>query len=178
MAFEINFLDFLQTMHQPILDKIMVFFSTIGNSGLFWIILALVLVCFRKTRCMGICMLASMALGFLTGNLIIKPLVARPRPCWINPEVNMIIAVPTDFSFPSGHTLASFAAATACFINNKKAGIIAGIIAVIIGFSRMYLYVHFPTDVIVGMVMGIGAGIIMSLVVKHFYKKVQVPGSK
>ena len=72
--------------------------------------------------------------------------------------------VPKDYSFPSGHTQASFAAATALFTGNKKAGICAYVLAALIAFSRLYLYVHFPTDVLAGVVIGICCGLLSAYV--------------
>ena len=85
---------------------------------------------------------------------MIKNIVARERPCWIDNTVNLLIANPKDFSFPSGHTLASFEAAVTIFLFNKKVGIPAIILAALIGFSRLYLFVHFPTDVLGGIILG------------------------
>lgn len=159
LVLETNFLDMLQRIHTPILDKIMVFISSLGNSGWFFIALGVVLLCLKKYRRVGICILFALLLCLITGNLILKPLVARPRPCWVNP-VTMLIPIPKDYSFPSGHTYASFAAATVLFLSDKRAGILAYILAVCIAFSRMYLYVHYPTDVLAGLILGVTAGIV------------------
>lgn len=94
----------------------------------------------------------------LIGNVTLKPLIARPRPYSYFPDMTLLVAPLADFSFPSGHTFASFAAATALFLHHKKVGIAAYILAVIIAFSRLYFYVHFPTDVAAGMILGIFSG--------------------
>lgn len=103
-------------------------------------------------------MAVSLGLEALCCNVILKPFVARIRPCDINLSVELFIPHPKGFSFPSGHTGASFAAASALFFNRKRLGILALILAALIGFSRLYLYVHYPTDVLAGALLGIMFG--------------------
>ena len=93
-------------------------------------------------------MLLSMITGLILGNGILKNLIARSRPCWIDTNILLLIPNPDDFSFPSGHTLASFESAIMIFLHNKRWGTVALIIATLISFSRLYLFVHFPTDVL------------------------------
>ena len=152
---ELQFLYALQELHHPILDKIMICITTLGNGGVFWICLGLVLAIVARTRKCGICMLLSMALTFVLGNLILKNVVARPRPFTIATEIVLKIPQPGEYSFPSGHTMNSFTAATTLFLFYKKPGILALILAVLIAFSRMYLFVHYPTDILAGMILGI-----------------------
>jgi undecaprenyl-diphosphatase len=101
----------------------------------------------------------SLILCFIIGNLSLKPLVARVRPFDAKPLLDtLLIRPPTDFSFPSGHTMCSFAAGVIIFYMNKKIGIFALILSSFIGFSRLYLYVHYPSDVFCGMAIGILLG--------------------
>lgn len=144
----------LNNIHTDILDKIMIGLTYLGDKGVFWILVSVALLFNSKTRKCGIFMIASMAIGLLIGNGIIKNLVARERPCWIDQTINLLITNPKDFSFPSGHTLASFEAAVTIFLFNKKYGIPALILATLIGTSRLYLFVHFPTDVLGGAILG------------------------
>lgn len=155
---EFTFLYMLQQLHTDILDRLMVFVTGLGNFGFIWIVLAVVLLFIKKYRRCGTMMLLAMAVGFIFGNLLLKNLIARPRPCWIDSSVRLLIDNPTDFSFPSGHTISSVAAATAIFINSKKAGLIAFLPVALIAFSRMYLFVHFPTDILAGAVIGAMSG--------------------
>lgn len=166
---EFQILDFLQTIHNPVLDKIMVFFTSLGNAGILWLILAIVFLCIKKYRQCGAAMLVSLGLGLIVGNVILKNVIARERPCWINDTVQMLIAVPKDYSFPSGHTLASFGAATAIFCSRRRLGIAAGAVAAVIAFSRMYLYVHFPTDILAGLILGIAFGAAAHFLVRRFW---------
>ena len=99
-------------------------------------------------------MLISIAAGFLLGNVMLKNIAARQRPCWLDPSVELLVPVPKDFSFPSGHSLVSFEGAVCIFLFNRKWGIPALMLAVLTAFSRLYLFVHFPTDVLAGIVMG------------------------
>ena len=90
----------------------------------------------------------------LIGNIFLINLVARDRPCWIDPTIQLLVASPKDFSFPSGHTMASFEAAVSIFLYNRRWGAAAFVLAVLISFSRLYLFVHFPSDVLTGLVLG------------------------
>ena len=152
MEFEILYL--IQELRSPFLDKVMTGLSFLGNAGWCWIALTAVMLIGRKTRTGGMAMAWALAVGFLIGNVWLKNWVARPRPCWLDPSVSLLVAVPADYSFPSGHTLIGTAAGASLFLWNRKAGIWALILAALIGFSRLYLFVHFPTDVLAGGCLG------------------------
>ncbi len=151
----------LQELHGPLLDRFMMFVTFLGNAGWFFIVAGAVMLCFAKTRRVGLAVLISLAVGFLLGNLLIKNLVMRDRPCWLDPGIALLIQSPDDYSFPSGHTLASFEAAVSVFLYHRRWGYAFLALAVLIGFSRMYLFVHFPSDVLAGAVLGslIAAGV-------------------
>lgn len=155
MEWEFSILYALQEIHNPILDKIMLFITSLGDDGWFWLAIGVVCLVFKKHRKMGLQLLLSMLCTFILGNLIIKNLVARPRPCDIDTAVTLLLSRPHGHSFPSGHSINSMVAAVALFLNNKKIGIPAVIIATLIGFTRLYLFVHFPTDVLAGFVIAI-----------------------
>lgn len=159
MPFEFEFLDFLQTMHTPLITKIMKAASKLGDAGFIWILLTGVLLVIPKTRKVGILVSVALLLDVLTCNVILKPLIARTRPYDVNKAVELLIRAPRDYSFPSGHTAASFAAAAALwFADKKKLAIPALVLAVLIAFSRMYFYVHYPTDVLGGAILGMVCG--------------------
>lgn len=159
MPFEFEFLDFLQTMHTPLITKIMKAASKLGDAGFIWILLTGVLLVIPKTRKVGILVSVALLLDVLTCNVILKPLIARTRPYDVNTAVELLIRAPRDYSFPSGHTAASFAAAAALwFADKKKLAIPALVLAVLIAFSRMYFYVHYPTDVLGGAILGMVCG--------------------
>lgn len=156
MDWEFFILDGIQTnIRTEALDFIMKSISFMGKLSLIWIIIAVVSLCFKKTRGFGITLSADLIMNLLLGNVIIKKIVQRPRPCWMNNTVELIVSMPKDTSFPSGHTMFAFGAATIIFLYNKWLGIAAYIFAILMGFSRMYLYVHFPTDVLFGGLFGI-----------------------
>lgn len=159
MEFEILYR--IQEMHTEFLNPLMIGVSALGNGGMIWILIALVLLFFKKTRRCGLLMLLSMAVCFIAGNLCIKNMVQRPRPCQIDTAVRLLIPMPGEYSFPSGHTLHGFTAATIIFLHNKKAGIAALLLAAVIAFSRMYLFVHFPTDILGGIILGVAAAVIV-----------------
>lgn len=168
-------LDFVQTnLRCDFLDMVMTFITKLGNGGILWVICALILVIVPRTRRTGIAMAVSLALEVLCCNLLLKPFVARLRPCDVNTAVRLLIPHPEGFSFPSGHTGSSFAAAAALFSGEKRMGIVAFIMAALIGFSRIYLYVHYPTDVLAGALLGIMLGWMGNVLVKAADKKWRV----
>jgi len=114
----------------------------------------------RKTRATGAAVLISYIGVFIIGQTFLKSLFSRPRPCTVDPDFALLIARPTSSSFPSTHSAWSFAGAAAIFQNHRKAGLAAFALAALIAFSRMYLFVHFPTDILAGMVLGILTGIL------------------
>ena len=166
MKWEFDILYALQKIHQPVLDHIMTGLSTIGNAGIFWIVLGLALCIPKKYRKIGIQMVISMAITFIIGNLILKNLIARERPCWLDTQIALLIKSPKDYSFPSGHTAASFASVAGLFMaGEKRLWKPALVLAVLIAFSRLYLYVHYPTDVLGGLLLGLLSGYIGSRLV-------------
>jgi undecaprenyl-diphosphatase len=138
----------------PFLDFLMPKISMLGDVGAVWLIAGAGLL-FTKYKRYGIMIIIGIFLGFLIGNLGLKPLVGRLRPCWQDTSFPMIVQKEYDFSFPSGHALASFIAATILTIANRKFGIVAIPLAVLIAFSRMYLYLHFPSDIIGSFILSI-----------------------
>lgn len=148
-------LDWIQAhLRGPFLDAAMPVVTLFGNAGLVWIVLTVIFLCNRKRRACGIAMAAGLTGGLLVTNLLLKNLVARPRPCWIRPDVSMLVPVPTDYSFPSGHATSCFCCAVILMHCDRRFGVPALILAAAISFSRLYLYVHFPSDVLAGALIG------------------------
>lgn len=159
LSFDNAILDWIQAnLRNGFMDIFMPTVSALGNSGAIWIACAIILLISKKYRRCGMMVSIALVLGFVICNLCLKPLVARPRPCDLNDAVTLLITRPYGYSFPSAHTVSSFASASALCMSDKRLGIPAGILAAVIAFSRMYLYVHFPTDVLAGILLGIGAG--------------------
>ncbi len=146
------------TLTCPLLDFLMPKISTLGSGGAIWLLAAAVLICTKKYRRQGLLLLAGLAAGVLIGNLGMKNLFARPRPCWIESDFPLLVTCPTDYSFPSGHTLSSVIAATILTKTDRRFGWAAIPLAAAIGFSRLYLYVHFPSDVLAAAVLGVAIG--------------------
>jgi undecaprenyl-diphosphatase len=142
-------------MSSGILDQAMPFITRLGSGGLVWIAIALVFLASKKYRTDGLLLIITLLLCVLIGDFILKPLIARIRPFDVNTAIQLLIAKPTDFSFPSGHTMSSFAAAVVIFHANSRMGIAAFILAALIAFSRLYLYVHYPSDIIGGILIGV-----------------------
>ena len=152
---EIQILNWLQGLHTPVLDKIMCFITHLGDAGIIWIVFTIVLLLIPKTRKSGVIMAAALIVDVLLCNVLLKNLVARTRPFDINTAVQLLIEKPHDYSFPSGHTAASFASVTALYLaKEKKLWKAALVLAVLIALSRLYLYVHYPTDIIGGVIFG------------------------
>ncbi len=155
-AFDVWLLELIQkTMKCEFMDYVMAFFSYIGEYGGVWIITAIILLCFRKTRPTGVMIICAVAIGHLFGVILLKNIVERPRPFELYTSLQLNIKAPSDYSFPSGHSCASFAAATVIFARHKRYGIPALAAAFLIAFSRLYNCVHFPTDVICGALLGV-----------------------
>ena len=173
--FDFAMLNFIQELRTPLGDIIFSFITSLGNGGMLWILIGVVLLCLKKYRKTGICVFASLVLSSIIFTLIVKNVVARERPfnndLGILGAADLIIGLPGDrYSFPSGHTLTSFTAATSIVLRNKVLGIICMIIATAIAFSRLYMYVHFPSDVVFGAIFGI----LVALVVNKLEKKLSI----
>lgn len=156
MAFDWGILHWIQnTIACPFLDAVVPKLTMLGNAGIIWILAGLALLCSKKYRRQGALVLMGLLAGLLVGNIVLKNLVARPRPCWLDPSVQLLIASPTDYSFPSGHTLSSTIAATILTKTDRRFGYAAMPLAVLIALSRLYLYVHFPSDVLIAALLGL-----------------------
>lgn len=154
------------------LDRIMPVVTVIGDNGIIPIIIALILICIPKTRKTGIAMGIAFALGGIFGNLLLKNIVARTRPYDVVDGIKLLVPALSDYSFPSGHTLVCFEAATVAFVRERKyIGICAYVIAAAVAYSRLYLYVHYPTDVLAGIILGIIFGITASYLVDGFLRR-------
>lgn len=151
---ELEILHMIQDLHRDWLNPVMVFFTAIGEGGFCWIVVSIVLALMPRTRKCGLTMMAAMAITFLLGNLLLKNLIARPRPCMIDRSVTLLIPFPAEYSFPSGHASNSFTAATVIYAFYHRAGAAAFVLAAVIAFSRMYLFVHYPTDILGGILLG------------------------
>ena len=139
-----------------------VFFDTIiptithlGEVGLIWIIISLILLFDKKYRYAGFLCLCSLALTGLVGEIFLKHLIARPRPFLTFEGIELLVSAPRTFSFPSGHTTASFAAAYMLACKLKPYGAYFFLLAILMAFSRLYLLVHYPLDVLAGALLGI-----------------------
>ena len=170
---ELNLLYWFQSIHNSVLDFIVPKITFLGNAGWFWMLIVLLLLVLPYNRKMGVQAFISLLMTFILCNLILKPGLMRCRPCWLHPEIELLTKLPHDFSFPSGHSNASFAVATAILTRNKKIGIPAIILAAAIAISRLYLFVHWPTDVLAGTIIGICGGISSYFIVNMLYTKFQ-----
>jgi len=164
-------LDFIQSnIRSDFLDAVMPVITRLGDGGVIWIAIALIFIATKKYRTEGFAILTALLMHLLVCNIIMKPLVARIRPCDINTAIELLIPRPADYSFPSGHSSASFAASAVILYANKRMGMIAFIFAAAIAFSRLYLYVHYPSDVLGGIVLGVVFGVLSRRIVAKYIR--------
>ena len=181
---EIQILHWFETLHNPITNPIFYVITTLGNAVWFWIVLAVLMLTVlpKKYKKAGLTMAIALILSLIFCNGIMKHLWARPRAFWV---VGQIFVVGNefenlygifnsihDYSFPSGHSSASFAAAVSIFMWRKKEGSAALVLAALIAFSRLYFTVHYPTDVLVGTITGALYGVAAYFIVKALMNKV------
>ncbi len=159
-----------------VISPIMTFITHLGDDGIIWIALAIILMLFKKTRKVGVVMGGALICMLICNNIVLKNLFARTRPfnleewqSWfVFPE---LVKRPSSFSFPSGHTSSAFAAATALIYSKKPGVIIPGFIfAALMGFTRIYVHVHYCTDVLFGALFGIIYGLIAMLICHYVIK--------
>ena len=170
---ESEFLVFIQeNLRFEWLNKVLIFITHFGDGGLFWILVAALLLIGKSTRRAGITSALSISLGALCTNVCLKNLVHRTRPYVVNDHLDILINFPHDYSFPSGHTCASFAVATVIFcMLPRRYGVPAVIFASLIAISRLYVGVHYPTDILGGLIVGTGAAFIAIYIVKKTEEK-------
>ena len=162
---------FQHNLNSELFNKIMIFFTILGNNGMIWIAVALILFLNRKYRKIGVFSIVSLIICALAVNVILKPLIHRPRPFSELADITLLIKAPKDYSFPSGHTAASFVMVYIFFRHIKKYFIPVLITGILIAFSRMYLTVHFPSDILVGLIIGLLSGYAGEKIADGFYRK-------
>ncbi len=159
-------------IRNPILNPVMIFVTTLGNTGIIWIILSLILMVNKKTRRLGITCALSLIIMLFINNIFIKNLVARTRPYEVIENLTILVSKPSDFSFPSGHTASSFAFTTVLLKETKSRWKYASLaLAILIALSRLYVGVHYPTDVLGGLILGIAYAFIAVAIIH----KVKLP---
>ena len=166
---ELRILEQIQTLRTPLLDNFFKYFTFLGNGGWFFIVMGLILLINKKTRKTGLRVIVALLFCLFVGNLFLKPLIARPRPYWVK-DVDILVKHLKDYSFPSGHSYAASAFAASLWYENKKWSAFWFALAILMGISRLYLFVHYPTDVLAGLILGIVFAILANKIVNHFYK--------
>lgn len=166
-SFDLSVLNGIQNALQcGFLDFFNVFLSHLTTYGIIWIAAGIILLFFKKTRVAGIILLTALALGFLTGDVLLKHIVNRPRPFTVNTDFVLLINPPSGASFPSTHSVLAAAATTVLLAKKRVLGIIALVLTLCIAFSRLYLCVHYPTDVLCGLLLGVLCGTAALLIAK------------
>ena len=169
---DFNILYAIQNIRTPFLDKFFVTITSIpGNYGQMWVVLGIILLIFKKTRKCGLTIILSYLMVYGLGQYVLKDLIARPRPCHIDQTIELLISRPSSFSCPSTHSGWAFAATASVYLYNKKIGIPVIIFSFLVAFSRLYLFVHFPSDVLFGVVLGIIFAVLSKIIVKKIIKR-------
>lgn len=179
LHFDLSVFEWVQTIQGGFLDRLMVIITTLGEGGIIFIAVGLALLCTKKYRKAGVAILVALLVMEVGNNLILKTLFARPRP--FNLDVTQyawwheiykfpeLVKRPTSYSFPSGHTSSAFAAGIALLWYNKKFGIPLTVFAAVMGFTRIYVEVHYCTDVLFGALVGIIYALVGILIVNKVY---------
>ncbi len=179
LHFDLSVFEWVQTIHGGFLDKLMVFITTLGENGIIFILIGLALICTKKYRKAGVAIIAALLVMEVGNNIILKPIFARPRPFNLDPaqyawwheiyKFPELVSRPKSFSFPSGHTSSAFAAAVALLWYDRKFGIPLTAFAAVMGFTRIYVEVHYCTDVLFGALFGVVYAVIAVLIVNKVY---------
>lgn len=167
-AFELGILNWIQIHCRcAALDVLMPAVSLICNHAEVWIVLAVILLLNKKTRRPGTVLAVALLLDYFVCNMTLKPLIGRIRPCDVNQAVRLLIHRPGDYSFPSGHSASSFAAVGALKASGSRLWVPALVLGLLICFSRLYLYVHWPSDVLGGIALGMALGYLARYLVQR-----------
>ena len=152
------------------LDFLLPKLTLLGEGGAVWIAVGLALLLSKKYRKYGVCLLGALVAGLLICNIGLKNIVARPRPCWLE-SIDLLVKNPKDYSFPSGHTWSAVTGVWVATAANRKFGWVAIPLAAALAFSRLYLYVHFPSDILMGALIGAALGILAVVLQKRLPAK-------
>ena len=167
-----SILEFIKNnMHSSIMDKIMIICTYLGNGGAIWIAIAALLTISKKYRKVGLMMLVALVIGYLMGEGILKHIFKRERPFTHIPGIELLAKRPKSYSFPSGHTTSSFAAAGILAYSFRRYAPVFYLLAGLIAFSRLYLYMHYPSDVLGGVILGTLSCIFTIYIFKKFIDK-------
>lgn len=159
-------------LRNPVCDAFFKSITHLGDAGVFWILLTIAFLCFKKTRRAGVFSACALVGSLVVNNMILKNLVGRVRPYEVVEGLQCIVAKAHDASFPSGHTGASFASATAIYKQiPKKYAVFFIVLASLIAFSRLYVGIHYPTDILGGLATGIGIGLLVNFAMCNKLKK-------
>lgn len=155
---------FPKLYHHKVLNSVMKFITKVGDLGLVWLTAILILSTTAKTRVLSQQMLFALILATIIGQFLIKLVIKRERPCQVYQDIKMLVPIPTDSSFPSGHTTSSFACATVICFSYPEIGIACLLFAILMGLSRLYLFVHYLSDILFGTILGILIGLFVIII--------------
>lgn len=160
-----------QHIRSPFLSAFFIPFTTIGNAGILFILIGIIMLFFKKTRQSGRLLLLSITISFILNDIVIKNIVQRPRPYNTFSQIIPLVPPPGKYSFPSGHTAAAFSSMITLFFTQKKCALTGLFIALLMGFSRIYVGVHYPTDVFCGAILGTTVAVVAAIIFKKTMHK-------
>ena len=161
----------IQGIRTPLFDSFIIWLTNfVGGYGQLWLVVGVVMCTFKKARKAGIAVLMSWVLVYVVNQCGLKELIARVRPCNIDQTIDMLVKAPSSYSCPSTHSAWALGGAVSIFMFHKKRGIPVILFSLLICFSRLYLFVHFPTDVLFGAFIGTLIGILCWYIVKRVSK--------
>lgn len=158
-------------LKSPALDRIMVTVTSLGNAGLIWIAAAFLLLLIKRYRKCGVSLICTIPLSRFLGDDLLKPFIGRVRPCNKFQDIALLVHAPHSSSFPSGHTMVGFACATVLFYYDRRLGAAGFVTAALIAYSRLYLFVHYPSDILGGMIYGILTSVLLLGFINTIYSK-------
>lgn len=164
-----TFINWVGRLHTPLLNKIMITTSALGSKGIIWFSLCIIFLIYKPWRMMGANIIVGLVIAHIAGELIIKHVVCRIRPCHKLEDDELIVKRPRYYSFPSGHTTSSFAVLAVVTFYYWPIAVPVLFVAMLMGFSRIYLRVHYPTDVLCGMVLGLLCGFLSVEIFNHMF---------
>lgn len=179
LHFDLSIFEWVQSIQNNILDMFFKYYTMLGEAGILFIVIAIALLITRRYRKVGFAMIVALAIMVVGNNLILKNIFARPRPFNLDPDAYAwwfkvyvfpeIVEKPSSFSFPSGHSSSAFAVAFVAMFYSRKWGFINLFLAILMAFSRVYVEVHYPSDVIAGVLVGLIYALLAAIVVKLLY---------
>jgi len=179
MLNSLDFLYFIQNhLRSPFLDKLFVFITYLGGPVNIFIIIGIIYFFLKNRREEGTAILLSLVLSAIIAVLILKKIINEPRPCDVDTSVILLVKRPYGQSLPSGHAAVTAAGATIFFIYKNKFRWLALLFTIVMCYTRMYLFVHYPLDVVTGLIVGVLSAFLAMYLLKYLPRRLVVARKK